>query len=87
MPYRDSDESDLANVSRSLKRIPLIASFLSGTVAACICIPGIFKHFVQNNQLTVWRTREMAKVCFAVSNITVFVRALNLVWQCICDNF
>ncbi|KAL5110989.1 hypothetical protein TcWFU_009890 [Taenia crassiceps] len=58
---QDSDESDLANVSRRLRRIPLIASFLAGTTAASVCLPGIFNDFTKSNQLTVWRTQEMAK--------------------------
>ncbi|KAL5962417.1 hypothetical protein TSMEX_009871 [Taenia solium] len=58
---QDSDESDLANVSRSLRRLPLIAGFLAGTTAALVCVPGIFDDFTRSNQLTLWRTREMAK--------------------------
>ncbi|CDS42300.1 RPII140 upstream locus tag protein [Echinococcus multilocularis] len=58
---QDSDESDLATVSRSLRRLPFIAGFLAGTTASCICVPGIFNEFTKSNQLTLWRTREMAK--------------------------
>ncbi|VDD83917.1 unnamed protein product [Mesocestoides corti] len=57
-----SDDSDLAKVSRHLRALPVIASAVAGTTAACICAPGIFNQFTQANQLTVWRTREMAKV-------------------------
>ncbi len=42
--------------------LPLISSFLAGTTAACLCVPGIFRKFTHDNQLTVWQTREMAKV-------------------------
>uniref|UniRef100_A0A5K3FQW0 Transmembrane protein n=1 Tax=Mesocestoides corti TaxID=53468 RepID=A0A5K3FQW0_MESCO len=56
-----SDDSDLAKVSRHLRALPVIASAVAGTTAACICAPGIFNQFTQANQLTVWRTREMAK--------------------------
>ncbi|VDN96991.1 unnamed protein product [Rodentolepis nana] len=58
-----SDESDLAKLSRTFKSVPLFASFISGATAGCLAVPGIFNQFTHSNQLTVWRTKEMAKVC------------------------
>ncbi|VDM17607.1 unnamed protein product [Hydatigera taeniaeformis] len=80
---QDSDESDLANLSRGLRRLPIIAGSLAGTTAACMCAPGIFNEFKNNNQLTLWRTREMAKVGLLCMERSMMYGCLHIT----CDSF